>query len=77
MAVPKNTPYDQVLRLVEQLSPDDLTKLRKKIDSKSWSTRWQSLFTEVDEQNKNLPPLSDQEIAAEVDAAAQQSSCRF
>jgi hypothetical protein len=74
MALPerKTTTYAQVLKLVEQLSPDELTKLRKEIDSKTWNTRWEALFTEIDEQNKNLPPLSDEEIAAEVDAAREE-----
>ena len=78
MALPerKTTTYAQVLKLVEQLSPDELTKLRTEIDSKSWNTRWEALFTEVDEQNKNLPPLSDEEIAAEVDAAREEMKAK-
>jgi hypothetical protein len=30
------------------------------------------LFAEIDEQNKNLPLLSDAEIAAEIDAAREE-----
>jgi Ca2+-binding EF-hand superfamily protein len=78
MALPEReiSPYNQVLKLFDQLSTDELAKLRKKIDSKSWSTRWRALFTEVDEQNKNLPPLSDAEIAAEVDAVREEMKAK-
>lgn len=56
---------DQVLRLVDQLSPEEQGKLRHKLDE-SWSAEWRALLKEVDEQNKDTLPLSEEEIMAEV-----------
>lgn len=58
---------DQVLKLVDQLSPEEQGKLRRKIDE-SWSTEWRALTKEVDEQNQGTPPLSEEEIVAEMKA---------
>jgi hypothetical protein len=56
---------DQVLKLVDQLSPEEQGKLRHKL-AESWSMEWRALLKEVDEQNKGTPPLSEEEIMAEV-----------
>lgn len=63
MALPKckTTRVDQALKIIDQLSPDELSRIRKTME-------WRSLVPELDEQNKCLPPLSDDEIAAEVNA---------
>lgn len=57
----KTTPVNQVLKIIDQLSPEELSRIRKKVE-------WRSLIAEIDEQNKHLPPLSDEEITAEVNA---------
>lgn len=62
---------DQVLRLVDQLSPEEQGKLRHKLDE-SWSAEWRALLKEVDEQNKDTLPLSEEEIMAEVKDARQE-----
>jgi hypothetical protein len=59
---------DQLLKLVNQLSPEEQGKLRHKLDE-SWSAEWRALIKEVDEQNKDTQPLSEEEIMAEVKAA--------
>jgi len=63
MALPKRkiTRVDQALKIIGQLSPEELSRVRKKVE-------WRSLIAEIDEQNKHLPPLTDEEIAAEVNA---------
>lgn len=58
---------DQVLKLVNQLSPEEQGTLRHKLDD-SWSADWRALIKEVDEQNKDTPPLSEEEIVAEMKA---------
>lgn len=58
---------DQVLKLVDQLSPEEQGKLRRKLDE-SWSAEWRALIKEVDEQNQGTPPLSEEEIVAEMKA---------
>jgi len=55
---------EQVLKLVAQLSPDELVELRRRLDAKSWGKEWSALCREVDEQSKNLPPISEQEVAS-------------
>lgn len=62
---------DQVLRLVDQLSPEEQGKLRHKLDE-SWSAEWRALLKEVDEQNKATLPLSEEEIMAELRDARQE-----
>ena len=61
MGLPKRkiTPVDQALKIIDQLSTEDLARVRKKVE-------WRSLVAELDEQNKDLPPLSDEEIAVAV-----------
>ncbi len=56
---------EQLLKLVNQLSPEEQGTLRHKLDE-SWSTQWRELVNEVDEQNKDTPPLSEEEIVAEM-----------
>jgi len=62
---------DQLLKLVNQLSPEEQGKLRHKLDE-SWSAEWRALIKEVDEQNKDTQPLSEEEIMAEVKAAREE-----
>jgi hypothetical protein len=59
---------DQLLKLVNQLSPEEQGTLRHKLDE-SWSAEWRALIKEVNEQNKDTEPLSEEEIMAEVKAA--------
>ena len=67
MPNPERASLDQVLKLVDQLSPNELAQLRQKIDSKSCSAEWQQLQDEVEQNRiaKELPPLSEEEIYAE------------
>jgi len=71
MAMPnlEQPSFDQVLRLVDRLSPEQQEQLRRKLNKKTWGQRWQALCDRVQERNKTLPPLSDQEIVAEIKAA--------
>ncbi|MBP9093696.1 hypothetical protein KBI23_21940 [bacterium] len=62
---------DQLLKLVDQLSPEEQGKLRHKLDE-SWSAEWRALLKEVDEQNKDTLPLSEEDILAEVKDARQE-----
>ncbi|MBX9878393.1 MAG: hypothetical protein K2Y22_08030 [Candidatus Obscuribacterales bacterium] len=65
---PEDINLDQVLKLVEQLSPEDQSELRRKLDD-SWSKRWSALVQRIEKRAKDYPPLSDEEILAEVKAA--------
>ncbi len=64
MALPKRkiTPVDQALKIIDQLSPKELSRVRKKIERRS-------SVAKLDEQNKHLPPPSDKEMAAKINTA--------
>jgi len=64
MAQQKKVSVDQVLKLVEQLTPSEQGELRNKLDT-SWGERWDSLVARVDDRNKGLPQLTEEEIYAE------------
>jgi hypothetical protein len=57
---------DKVLKLVDQLSSNELLELRRQLDSRTWGERFRQLVKDVDDDNKGLPPLTDEEIAEEV-----------
>lgn len=59
---------DQVLKLVNKLSFEERQELYRKLDLKSWGERWRALCAKVDEQNKNLPSLTEDEMVAEMKA---------
>ncbi|HEY9867579.1 MAG TPA: hypothetical protein V6D08_00105 [Candidatus Obscuribacterales bacterium] len=63
---PERPSLDQVLRLVEQLTPAEQEELGRKLISKSWGRSWQELCEKVDEYTKDLPPLSEEEIVEEM-----------
>jgi hypothetical protein len=67
---------DQVLKLVDKLSPEDQEQLRLKLDQKTRHQEWRNLVAAVAEDNKGLPPLSDEEIAEEVRAVKQARRAR-
>jgi hypothetical protein len=58
---------DQVLRLVDQLSPDERNELRHKLDDKSWGDDWRKLEEELEQKRiaKGLPPLTEEEVYQE------------
>lgn len=65
----------QVLRLVDQLSPEDQAELRRKLDQ-SWSEQWDQLASRIQERCKDMPPLTDEEIMAEVKIVREQRKAK-
>lgn len=64
---PEESPaLTEVLKLVDKLSPKDRETLCRKLDLKGWGERWRALCSEVDEQNKDLPAIAEQEIVSEL-----------
>jgi hypothetical protein len=63
-----NDTLNQVMKLVEQLSPEQYAELRRKLDAKSWGQEWRELVKDVENDNQGEPALSDEEILAEVKA---------
>jgi hypothetical protein len=65
----KKRKLDQVLKLVEELGPEEKAELRQQLDE-PWAKRWDALTEKVQRQSKGLPPMTEEEIAEEV------SNCR-
>ncbi len=57
---------DQLIQLVDKLSPADREELYRKLDLRSWSDKWRALCAKVDRQGKELPPLTEQQVFAEL-----------
>jgi hypothetical protein len=65
---PDKPSVDQVLKLAEQLSPDEREELRLKLGAKSWAERWDALTKRVRQQSQQVEPITDEEIIAEMKA---------
>jgi hypothetical protein len=65
-----NSALNQVLRLVEELSPEQREELRLKLNCKSWGERWETLSERIKArfQADGLPVPTDEEIVADVKA---------
>ncbi|CAN5715482.1 hypothetical protein BH10CYA1_BH10CYA1_64250 [soil metagenome] len=57
---------DQLIQLVDKLSPADREELYRRLDLKSWGEKWHALCAKVDAQGKDLPPLSEQQVFADM-----------
>jgi hypothetical protein len=57
---------DQVLKLVDQLSTEEREEVRAKLNSQSKTERWQALSSKVQDQCRDLPSMSDDEIVADL-----------
>jgi len=59
---------EQVLTLVDKLPITEQEQLRKNLSNRTWGQRWRQLVKDVEEDNKGLPALSEEEIIAEMKA---------
>ncbi len=57
---------EQVLKLVDRLTNEEQERVRAKLNSKSKTERWNALYSKVQTQSKDLPPISDEEITADL-----------
>jgi hypothetical protein len=62
----ERTTLDQVLKLVDKLTPEEQEQVRVRLNSKSKAERWQALFDRVQTRCMNLPPLTDEDIIADM-----------
>lgn len=65
----------QVMGLVDQLTPEEKGELRRKLDE-SWGEQWDQLASRIRERCKDMPPLTDEEIMAEVKAVREERKAR-
>jgi hypothetical protein len=63
-----NVSVTQVLQLIGKMTDEDRQELYRRLDLKSWGESWRALCAKVDEQTRDLPPLKEAEIVAEMTA---------
>lgn len=58
----------QILKLVDELSPEEQEELRKNLSDRSWGQRFKQLCDKVEANRiaKGLPRLTEEEIMQEV-----------
>ncbi len=63
-------PYDQVLKLVDALEPDERGRLYTHLQFRFWDEEWKMVRKELDEQraNQGLPPATDDEVHDAIDS---------
>lgn len=61
----KEHTFNQVFTLVDKFTPAQQKKLQQKLTAKVWGAEWDQLVTDIAEDNKGLPTLSEAEIYAE------------
>lgn len=64
----EQTTLIKIFQLVDTLSPDAQKQLRHKLNAKAFGEKWNSVVREIREQNKDLPPLTDEQIFDECKA---------
>lgn len=75
MAQPKKkVSLNQVLKLVAQLTPEELLELQRTVNNKTWGQRFHQLADEIERDRvvKGLSRLSDEEIMTEVKAVREE-----
>lgn len=67
---PEKVPLDQMLKLVDQLSPEEQEELRRQLNSKTWGERWDELSNTIRARfiANGTPIPTDEEIMADVKA---------
>jgi hypothetical protein len=65
-------PFEQVLKLIEQLTPVERVKLQSALDNKAWGDKLEAIFSKIDERTKGKPPISEDEIMDEVFAVREE-----
>jgi hypothetical protein len=69
-AQPEKVLFDQMLKLVDQLLPEEQEELRRRLNSKSWGERWDELSKTIRDRfiANGTPIPTDEEIMADVKA---------
>jgi hypothetical protein len=71
---PERISLEQILRLVDQLQPDEQEELRRNLNNKDWGKHFHQLCDEIEATRlaKGLPRLTDEEIMTEVKAVREE-----
>jgi len=79
MQKPEDTYFNQVLKLVDHLSPEERKVLRQKLEDKTWGERWDELSNTIRARfiADGTPIPTDDEILAEVKAVRKERKDRL
>jgi uncharacterized coiled-coil DUF342 family protein len=74
----EKTTVEQILRLVETLSPDERADLQRRLDSSTWGERWDQLSAKIRARFEAAgePVPSEEEVMAEVKAVREERKAR-
>jgi hypothetical protein len=64
---PERVTFDQLLKLVGELTAEEQDALRRQLDN-SWNDRWDKVVSTIRQNAQSMPELTDEEIIAEVKA---------
>jgi len=67
MPSPEKLPFDQIIRAVKELPLRQRRLLYQQLKDETWGDDWDALTAEIRARNKNLPPLTEEEIFAAMD----------
>ncbi len=69
---------DEVLKLVDQLSPGEQEQLRQNLNTRTWGQRWQELAEKIQARFEaaGTPVPSEEEVIAEVRAVRAERKAR-
>ena len=75
---PERASLDQVLKLVDQLSPDEQEQLRQNLNTRTWGQRWQDLSERILARFEaaGIPVPAEDEVMSEVKAVRPQRKDR-
>jgi len=67
---PEGLSFEQVLKIVDQLSPDERQQLRQRLEFQSCDDEWNKLKEDLTERHSShgLPPPCDEDTHEEIDA---------
>jgi len=67
---PERISFDQVLKLVDQLTPIERRQLRQRLEFQSCDDEWNKLKQDLTEKRstQGLPPPTDEDVQDEIDA---------
>jgi hypothetical protein len=79
MRQPEDTYFNQVLKLVDHLSPEERKALRQKLEDKTWGERWDELSNTIRARfiADDTPIPTDDEILVEVKAVRKERKDRL
>jgi uncharacterized coiled-coil DUF342 family protein len=74
----EKTTVDQILKLVQTLSPEERGELQRRLDASTWGDQWDQLSSKIQARfaAANEPIPTEEEVMAEVKAVREERKAR-